>query len=72
MGSMGVGPPATRPADLLGGVCFLHGPKDRESSLPGCFLPFPSPRTDLFFVNFSSDDDHAGGYLCHHRGSDCK
>nr|XP_020013836.1 vesicle-associated membrane protein 1 isoform X2 [Castor canadensis] len=24
------------------------------------------------FVHVSSDDDHAGSYLCHHRGSYCK
>lgn len=65
-----------RPACLLGDVWFLplsQGWRKFFSHLSSGNISFLFPKSkDPFLVNVSSDDDHAGSYLCHHRGSYCK
>lgn len=73
-GTGGLGPP--REACLLGDAWFLplsRGWRKFFFHLSSGNISFLFPKSkDPFLVNVSSDDDHAGSYLCHHRGSYCK
>lgn len=71
MESMGVGP-SPRGLQISLGAVRVFLPKTEEVLFLAPFFLSQVQGSIFVFVNFSSDDDHAGGYLCHHRGSYCE